>query len=1440
MATPLNVTGSKQPLVGTADEEHNNTEAKQSRIPQTPAAHTGQQDGVTRQQSDTRHASSLLEAIISLCNFAEQGICSGVQKGTAPAYVSSDPGKPKSGWANREWNLGPLTMSLACYHWPSLFGVAIANCRVASCGRTFSLQSDYGETPKHKSGGSGISPRKLLDQSHRVPRFPKRENHGVSPQQSDCGEGLLSIGEDCGGLVGIDKYLRGLVVAGNHGYEWVVKESQVVKGSRRGSASSRTSHSKNLTNHMGTTKVERLARSSPTKANRVQSPVGSKDFCKLESCRTMPLVGGFSRGSPVFPTPSFRRCSKFTSITLIGSQDLAVKIRPNPFAYVPYIGMYFNNPIKPERGDGELLVNKNCRHWWWGVKSSTGLHARCFVADYSTCLLLPGLRHVLDNTVSRVLGGAGSYSESSQKAGDLRCPGEKPYTPGRSRKVQRVLTKGRRSAMSSPHKRQKILDVQVRSRIHLGGAGRYSESSQEAGDPRCPGEEPYTPGRSRKVRSRIHLGGAGRYSESSQKEEDPRCPGEEPYTPGRSRKVRSRIHLGGAGRYSESSQEAGDLRCPGEEPYTPGRSRKVQRVLTRGRRSAMSSPHKRQEILDVQVRSRIHLGGAGRYSESSQEAGDPRCPGEEPYTPGRSRKVRSRIHLGGAGRYSESSQEAEDPRCPGEEPYAPGCVATTPVAAFYSRRVNVKSVTSLNCIFADSSYKLKEVSLYTPLQELLSYWYKLHQFIQHTQGNSEPITDLQAKRHIIPLSGGGHGGLAVSLFASHQGDPGSIPGRVTPDFRMWESWRTMLLVGGFSRDLPLPLRFHSDAAPYLPRFTLIGCQDLYVQIPSLTSICNGHYLLKASVPGSQEVQHPRWPHYSPLTQANPGSIPGRVTIKIFACVNRAGRCRSSAGFLGGLPFPPALHVGKATKQKVDINFQKIIKAKYLAPLTLRSQYCFRVRQSEPRNSCGVVSDTKYRNTRRQNGVAVTLMWVCQVSDWLHEAVEVNLAPDCYQALIGEQCSDMMVSCDAIFLACAVAIRLLSNREGTADSFPAAVELCDLGDNHSDSRTGKWQPRLPYSRGNVSARVTKVQQTVSQRQWSYVTLATITATLERESGSHACPTRVGMSLPGSPDSFPAAVELCDLGHNHSDSRTGKWQPRLPYSRGNVCQGHGGETGYPRENPADDTITRIAMVRGEQVNCSATVAPRKLRVVFRHSQYCAICTRVERSKWRRGESQTTLCQLSVLHVKTTRQVVSEQGSTLQFTHLQSRRCEIAERRRKPLRATDPAITSLLSDFCLTSEKTDTTYRTNLKYSIKDPACLSGCKLQMPALQVWNLVIPSLYVLIPCLSLQHSDERLACSPPIKAIRIQSPVGSLRIFACGNRAGRCRWSAGFLGNIPFPLPLHSGAAPYSPRSPSSDLDVKSRPNIFSHSRSWHEHSTPYHLACSPLTIDFLAYCRI
>ncbi|KAJ8880004.1 hypothetical protein PR048_020626 [Dryococelus australis] len=76
------------------------------------------------------------------------------------------------------------------------------------------------------------------------------------------------------------------------------------------------------------------------------------------------------------------------------------------------------------------------------------------------------------------------------------------------------------------------------------------------------------------------------------------------------------------------------------------------------------------------------------------------------------------------------------------------------------------------------------------------------------------------------------------------------------------------------------------------------------------------------------------------------------------------------------------------------------------------------------------------------------------------------------------------------------------------------------------------------------------------------------------------------------------------------------------------------------------------------------------------------------------------------------------------------------------------------------------------------------------------------------------LANSPPTE---FDSRRGRSRNFACGNRAGRCLWSAGFFfGELPFPTLLHSNAAPYSHSFTlidSQDLDVKSRSNIFTHS---------------------------
>ncbi|KAJ8874012.1 hypothetical protein PR048_024852 [Dryococelus australis] len=80
----------------------------------------------------------------------------------------------------------------------------------------------------------------------------------------------------------------------------------------------------------------------------------------------------------------------------------------------------------------------------------------------------------------------------------------------------------------------------------------------------------------------------------------------------------------------------------------------------------------------------------------------------------------------------------------------------------------------------------------------------------------------------------------------------------------------------------------------------------------------------------------------------------------------------------------------------------------------------------------------------------------------------------------------------------------------------------------------------------------------------------------------------------------------------------------------------------------------------------------------------------------------------------------------------------------------------------------------------------------------------------------RRLAYSPSTKAIWVQSPAGSLRIFACGIRAGRCRWSAGFLGDLPFPRATtfrHCSILTSITLIGSQDINVKNRPNFFTRS---------------------------
>ncbi|KAJ8875154.1 hypothetical protein PR048_023047 [Dryococelus australis] len=73
------------------------------------------------------------------------------------------------------------------------------------------------------------------------------------------------------------------------------------------------------------------------------------------------------------------------------------------------------------------------------------------------------------------------------------------------------------------------------------------------------------------------------------------------------------------------------------------------------------------------------------------------------------------------------------------------------------------------------------------------------------------------------------------------------------------------------------------------------------------------------------------------------------------------------------------------------------------------------------------------------------------------------------------------------------------------------------------------------------------------------------------------------------------------------------------------------------------------------------------------------------------------------------------------------------------------------------------------------MAGCNQRAAAIKAATRTINMLRALAPCTrtcTCRAGPGGLARSPPTKAIRARSPAGPLRIFASGNRAGRCRWS--------------------------------------------------------------------
>ncbi|KAJ8879877.1 hypothetical protein PR048_020494 [Dryococelus australis] len=105
-------------------------------------------------------------------------------------------------------------------------------------------------------------------------------------------------------------------------------------------------------------------------------------------------------------------------------------------------------------------------------------------------------------------------------------------------------------------------------------------------------------------------------------------------------------------------------------------------------------------------------------------------------------------------------------------------------------------------------------------------------------------------------------------FPLHLGDPGSIPGRVTPDFHMWENragryrWSA-----GFLRDLQFPPPLHSGAAPYSPQSSSSTLKASIISAPLVTKwIVDGP---PTECGGKGNVNSPRKPTAKGTTYTSP-------------------------------------------------------------------------------------------------------------------------------------------------------------------------------------------------------------------------------------------------------------------------------------------------------------------------------------------------------------------------------------------------------------------------------------------------------------------------------------------------------------------------------------------------------------------------------------------
>ncbi|KAJ8893323.1 hypothetical protein PR048_005914, partial [Dryococelus australis] len=532
-------------------------------------------------------------------------------------------------------------------------------------------------------------------------------------------------------------------------------------------------------------------------ADRVQSLAGSPDFRKWESCWTMPLVGGFSRRSPVSPALSFRHRSMLTSITLTGSQDHNVNSRPNLFAHIRLLRTALRMLVSCDMcGETFPSVASEPRSYVYGR-----LKGQLHKSEHTT--RIPDSVRKEPQKCSNM---AGSHSPTTYLQENLCEPGSITgrVTPAFSRMgIVPDDDTGQRVFSGSPVSPPFHSGVAPFSpHFTLIGSQDVVKSHQNLSTPtelQCWTTRSTTVcdtvGHERMQTSNVLLRNIlpQLVKLTLQMRRSCHWPKLAPAIP----------VLCEAGYYPTGctrKESAHGRRIP----WMYRRFVKVPSVTTRSE-YGMKRRGKR-EILE-QTRQPVASFATIPTCENRELPGQGLNPDR---LGGRQQAYRSitaapyifekliglyssRNHLI-PGRYRKllASYQGEPGSIPGR--FTPG---------FSQMGIELDDAAG-RPVFSGS-----------PISHALSFRHCSIPTSLHPRFPMLGAAQIVSLTHSIRLTEGSRS--ILSLLTSHLGDPGLIPGRVTPDYHMWESYRTMLLVDGFSRDLPLPPNFHYDAVPYSPQ-----------------------------------------------------------------------------------------------------------------------------------------------------------------------------------------------------------------------------------------------------------------------------------------------------------------------------------------------------------------------------------------------------------------------------------------------------------------------------------------------------------------------------------------------------------------------------------------------------------------------------------------------